>query len=314
MMAALKHTPHLLDRLPRVRGRYTADAPLSGITWFRVGGPAEVMFRPADVEDLAEFLAGKPPDVPLTVIGVGSNLLVRDGGVPGVVIRLGRGFVDIKAEGETVTAGAGALDLNVALVARDAAIAGLEFLSGIPGTIGGALRMNGGAYNVEMKDVVVIASALDARGNRHQLDLAALGFTYRHCAVAEDWIFTSTVLHGRPGDRTTIQRRMDEINTAREESQPVRTRTGGSTFANPAGHKAWELIDKVGGRGLKVGGAMVSEKHCNFLINTGEATADHIERLGEELRRRVREQFGIALEWEIRRLGVPRSGAGGDVA
>jgi UDP-N-acetylmuramate dehydrogenase len=240
--------------------------------------------------------------------------LVRDGGVPGVVIRLGRGFVDIKAEGETVTAGAGALDLNVALVARDAAIAGLEFLSGIPGTIGGALRMNGGAYNVEMKDVVVIASALDARGNRHQLDLAALRFTYRHCAVAEDWIFTSTVLHGRPGDRAAIQRRMDEINAAREESQPVRTRTGGSTFANPAGHKAWELIDKVGGRGLKVGGAMVSEKHCNFLINTGEATADHIERLGEELRRRVREQFGIALEWEIRRLGVPRSGAGGDVA
>lgn len=314
MMAALKHTSHLLDRLPPVRGRYTADAPLSGITWFRVGGPAEVMFRPADTADLAEFLAGTPPDVPLTVIGVGSNLLIRDGGVPGVVIRLGRGFVDIRAEGDTVIVGAGALDLNVALVARDAAIAGLEFLSGIPGTIGGALRMNGGAYGVEMKDVVVTANALDGRGNRHQLDLAALGFSYRHSAMAEDWIFTGAVLCGRPGERASIQRRMDEINAAREESQPVRTRTGGSTFANPAGHKAWELIDKVGGRGLKIGGAMVSEKHCNFLINTGEATADHIERLGEELRRRVREQFGITLEWEIRRLGVPRSGAGGDVA
>ncbi len=313
MMAALRATPHLLDRLPKVRGRYTADAPLSGITWFRVGGPAEVMFRPADHDDLAEFLAARPVDVPLTVIGVGSNLLVRDGGVPGVVVRLGRGFVEIKADGETVTAGAGALDLNTAMVARDAGIAGLEFLSGIPGTIGGALRMNGGAYGSEMKDVVISATALDGRGNRHQLDLAALGFSYRHCAIAEDWIFTGATLRGRAGDRDAIQRRMDEIAKAREESQPIRTRTGGSTFANPPGHKAWELIDKVGGRGLRVGGAMVSEKHCNFLINTGEASAADIEALGEELRRRVKEQFGITLEWEIRRVGVPRGGAGGDV-
>jgi len=314
MMAATKPARHLLDRLPPVRGRYTADAPLAGVTWFRVGGPADVVFRPADAEDLAQFLAAKPADVPVTVIGVASNLLVRDGGVPGVVIRLGRGFVDITAEGDIVRAGAGALDGNVALVARDAGIAGLEFLSGIPGTVGGALRMNAGAYGAEMKDVVVQADALDARGNRHNLDLAGLGFTYRHCAVAEDWIFIAASLRGRPGERAAIQRRMDEIATAREESQPIRTRTGGSTFANPPGHKAWELIDKVGGRGLRRGGAMVSEKHCNFLINAGDASAADIEGLGEELRRRVHEKFGVTLQWEIRRIGVPRAGAGGDVA
>jgi len=320
MMAALKPARHLIDRLPPVRGRYTADAPLAGVTWFRVGGPADVVFRPADAEDLAQFLAAQPADVPLTVIGVASNLLVRDGGVPGVVIRLGRGFVDITADGEVVRAGAGALDGNAALVARDAGIAGLEFLSGIPGTIGGALRMNGGAYGKEMKDVVVHADALDARGNRHNLDLAGLGFTYRHCAVAEDWIFIAASLRGHPGERAAIQRRMDEIAAAREESQPIRTRTGGSTFANPPpgpdgkGHKAWELIDKVGGRGLRRGGAMVSEKHCNFLLNAGDASAADIEALGEELRRRVKEKFGVTLEWEIRRIGVPRAGAGGDVA
>lgn len=319
MMAAAQATPSLLDRLPRVRGRYTVAAPLAGVTWFRVGGPAEVMFRPADVEDLAEFLAGKPADVPVTVIGVASNLLVRDGGVPGVVIRLGRGFVDIKADGDLVRAGAGSLDGNVAMVARDGGIAGLEFLAGIPGTIGGALRMNAGAYGTEMKDVTVSADALDARGNRHNLDLGALDFTYRHSAVAEDWIFTAATLRGRPGDRGAIQRRMDEITAAREETQPVRTRTGGSTFANPPsldgkGHKAWELIDKVGGRALRRGGAVVSEKHCNFLINTGDASATDIEALGEELRRRVKDAFGITLEWEIRRIGVPRAGAGGDLA
>ncbi|HEX9466006.1 MAG TPA: UDP-N-acetylmuramate dehydrogenase [Alphaproteobacteria bacterium] len=314
MMAAPQHTPHLVDRLPRVRGRYTADAPLAGVTWFRVGGAAEVMFRPADIDDLADFLAAKPIDVPMIVIGVASNLLVRDGGVPGVVVRLGRGFADIKAEGDTVRAGAAALDGNVALVARDAALAGLEFLSGIPGTIGGALRMNAGAYGAEMKDVVVTAEALDARGGRHQLTLDNLRFGYRHCAIAEDWSFTGAVLRGRPGERAAIQQRMDDISTAREATQPVRTRTGGSTFANPPGLKAWELIEKVGGRGLRRGGAMVSEKHCNFLINTGDATATDIEGLGEELRRRVSERFGITLDWEIRRIGVPRSGPGGDVA
>jgi UDP-N-acetylmuramate dehydrogenase len=313
MMAALQPR-HLIDRLPAVRGRYTADAPLAGVTWFRVGGPAEVMFRPADIDDLADFLAAKPVDVPVTVVGVASNLLVRDGGVPGVVIRLGRGFAEIKADGETVRSGAAALDVNVALVARDAAVAGLEFLSGIPGTIGGALRMNAGAYGAEIKDVVVTAEALDTRGARHQLHPDNLRFSYRHCATPEDWIFTGAVLRGRRGDPTEIQRRMDEINSAREATQPVRTRTGGSTFANPPGHKAWELIDKVGGRGLRQGGAMVSDKHCNFLINTGDATAADIETLGEELRHRVKDAFGITLEWEIRRIGVPRSGAGGDVA
>jgi len=314
MMAARQHHPHLIDRLPKVRGRLTADAPLAAVTWFRVGGPAEVMFRPADVDDLADFLAAKPVDVPVTVIGVASNLLVRDGGVPGVVVRLGRGFAGIAAEGAAVRAGAAALDGNVALVARDAAIAGLEFLSGIPGTIGGALRMNAGAYGSEMKDVVVAAEALDAQGQRHHLAPENLRFTYRHCAVSEDWIFTGATLHGRRGDRAAIQQRMDDINTAREATQPVRTRTGGSTFANPPGCKAWELIDKVGGRGLKRGGAMVSEKHCNFLINAGSATAADIEGLGEELRRRVSDRFGITLEWEIRRIGVHRGGARGDVA
>ncbi len=312
MMTARKQT-HLIERLPAVRGRLTADAPLAGVTWFRVGGPAEVMFRPVDAEDLSTFLAAKPADVPVTVIGVASNLLVRDGGVRGVVIRLGRGFTEIAATGEVVRAGAAALDGNVAVVARDAPLAGLEFLSGIPGTIGGALRMNGGAYGAEMKDVVIGAEAIDGQGNRHRLSLAELGFSYRHCDVAEDWIFTAAELRGKPGDSAAIQTRMDEIAAAREASQPVRTRTGGSTFANPPGHKAWELIDSVDGRGLHRGGAMVSEKHCNFLINTGEATAADIEGLGEELRRRVHEKFGVTLEWEIRRIGVPAQGIrGGD--
>jgi len=308
-MAALKHTPHLVDRLPAVRGRYSADAPLAQVTWFRVGGPAEVLFRPADVDDLASFLAARPEDVPVTVIGVASNLLVRDGGVPGVVVRLGRGFVEITAEGNRVFAGAGALDGNVALVARNAGIAGLEFLSGVPGTIGGALRMNAGAYGSEMKDVTIAASALDARGGRHRLDLERLGFTYRHCGVAEDWIFVGAELRGQADDPAAIQARMDDITGRREASQPVRTRTGGSTFANPPGHKAWELIDKAGCRGLRQGGAMVSEKHTNFLINTGTATAADIETLGEEVRRRVFGQFGVTLEWEIRRIGIAVGGA-----
>ncbi len=308
MMAALRHTPHLVDRLPAVRGRYSADAPLAQVTWFRVGGPAEVLFRPADIDDLAGFLAAKPDDVPVTVIGVASNLLVRDGGVPGVVVRLGRGFVEITAEGDRVFAGAGALDGNVALVARNAGLAGLEFLSGVPGTIGGALRMNAGAYGSEMKDVTIAASALDARGGRHRLDLDRLGFSYRHCAVAEDWIFTGAELRGRADDPAAIQARMDDITGRREASQPVRTRTGGSTFANPPGHKAWELIDRAGCRGLRQGGAMVSEKHTNVLITTGDATAADIETLGEEVRRRVFERFGVTLEWEIRRIGIKAGG------
>lgn len=305
MMAALQHTPHLVDRLPAVRGRYSANAALAQVTWFQVGGPAEVLFRPADVNDLAAFLAGKPADVPVTVIGVASNLLIRDGGVPGVVVRLGRGFVDMTSEGDRLHVGAGALDANVALAARGAGIAGLEFLSGIPGTIGGALRMNAGAYGSEMKDVTIAATALDTRGGRHRLEPDRLDFSYRHCGVAEDWIFVGAELRGRADDPEAIQTRMDDITARREASQPVRTRTGGSTFANPTGHKAWELIDKAGCRGLRQGGAMVSDKHTNFLINTGDATATDIETLGEEVRRRVFERFGVTLEWEIRRIGIP---------
>ena len=313
MMAAAMRQQRLIERLPTVRGRYTENAPLAGITWFRVGGPAEVMFRPADRDDLVAFIQNRSADVPLTVIGVGSNLLVRDGGVPGVVIRLGRGFADIAIDDTTVRAGAAMLDLNVALGARDAGVAGLEFLSGIPGTIGGALRMNGGAYGKEMKDVTVSAEALDPTGRVHRLSLAELGFTYRHCGVADDWIFLSAEMRGHRDAQAAIAARMQEIQTKREDTQPIRTRTGGSTFANPRGpesnnRRAWELIDAAGCRGLKRGGAIVSEKHCNFLINTGTATATDLEGLGEEVRRRVFEQFGVTLEWEIRRIGVPARG------
>jgi len=307
-MMTARQTQHLIDRLPPVRGRLTVDAPLAAITWFRVGGPAEVMFRPADADDLAEFLAKKPPEVPVTVIGVASNLLVRDGGVGGVVVRLGRGFTAIEISGTRVTAGAAVLDLNVAIACRAAGVGGLEFLSGIPGTIGGALRMNAGAYGREIKDVLESASALDGAGARHQLSLAEMGLGYRHCGVPEDWIFTGATLRGVEADRDAIQLRMAEIQSEREASQPIRARTGGSTFANPRGHKAWELIDRAGCRGLARGGAMVSEKHTNFLINTGTATAADIEGLAEEVRRRVFEKFGVTLEWEIRRIGRPAPG------
>ncbi len=308
MMAAPLIRP-LIERLPAVRGRLSANSPLAGITWFRVGGPAEVMFRPADRADLMQFLAAKPADAPVTVIGVGSNLLVRDGGVPGVVVRLGRGFADIRVAGERVTAGAAALDLNVAFGARDAGLAGLEFLSGIPGTIGGALRMNAGAYGREMVDATDAAEALDEEGRLHRLSRAELGFSYRRSAVPDGWIFVSAELLGRPDDPAEIARRMRDIQQTRESSQPIRTRTGGSTFANPTGakHKAWELIEAAGCRGLRRGGAVVSEQHCNFLINTGNATAADLEGLGEEVRRRVLAATGVALEWEIRRIGVPEA-------
>lgn len=306
---AMPHTtPHLIDRMPARRGRLTADAPLANVTWFRVGGPAEVLFRPADAEDLATFLAALPEDVPVTVVGVASNLLIRDGGVPGVVIRLGRGFTDIiaggAADGDRVTAGAAALDLNVAMVARDAGIAGLEFLSGIPGTIGGALRMNGGAYGRETADVLASAEGVSRRGERLRFDLSAMGYSYRHSSVAEDVIFTSAVLRGTPDEPLAIARRMAEIAEKRADSQPVRSRTGGSTFKNPPGLKAWELIDKAGCRGLAIGDAQMSEMHCNFLINRGAATAAELEALGEEVRRRVFETSGVMLEWEIKRIGV----------
>ena len=308
MMAARRLGDRLIERLPPVRGRLSENVPLAAVTWFRVGGAAEVMFRPADSDDLAAFLAAKPADVPVTVIGVGSNLLVRDGGIPGVVVRLGRGFVEISVAGTEIEAGAGALDLNVALTCQQAGIAGLEFMSGIPGTVGGALRMNAGAYGREIKDVLREAVALDARGQRHRLDVAALGLSYRHCGAPEDWIFVAARFAGEAGDAAAIAARMAEIRAAREASQPVRARTGGSTFANPPGHRAWELIDRAGCRGLRRGGAMVSEKHANFLINTGDATAADLEGLGEDVRRRVRDASGITLDWEIRRIGEPKAG------
>ena len=309
MMVLATSAPHLIDRLPRPRGRLTADAPLGPQTWFRAGGAAEVLFRPADVEDLARFMAALPADVPVTVLGVGSNVLVRDGGVGGVVIRLLRGFTGISVEDHEIVAGAGALDLNVALTARDHGLAGLEFLSGIPGTIGGSLRMNAGAYEGDLSQVLVSAEAVDRSGKVHVVPASALGFSYRHSEAPADWIFTSARLRATPGDQLAIARRIAEIDAARTDSQP-RSRTGGSTFVNPPGHKAWQLIDRAGCRGLRIGEAQVSQKHCNFLINLGDATAADIERLGEEVRRRVREQTGVQLEWEIRRIGEPAGRAG----
>lgn len=295
----------LIRRLPPVRGRLVADAPIGPLTWFRVGGPAEVLFRPAGATDLAEFLGATPPDIPITVIGVGSNLLVRDGGIRGVVIRLGRGFAEVApAGGDEIRAGAGALDLNVALTAAHAGLAGLEFLSGIPGTVGGGFRTNAGAYGTEFKDVLVLADAVDRSGRWHCVDAVDLGLSYRHSDFPDDWIFTGANFVGRRGDPAQIALRLAEIQAAREAAQPIRARTGGSTFANPPGHQAWRLIDAAGCRGLARGGAMVSEKHANFLINTGNATAAEIESLGEEVRHRVADQFGIVLEWEIRRIGL----------
>ena len=302
MMAVATSRPQLIDRLPKVRGRLTADAPLGPQTWFKTGGPAEVLFRPADVEDLSAFLAGLSSHVPVTVLGVGSNVIVRDGGIKGVVIRLMRGFTAVTVEGNEVVAGAGAPDLNVALTAREHALAGLEFLSGIPGTIGGAFPTNAGAYGGELKDVLVSAEAVDRSGTVHTVTPTDLGLGYRHSVAPADWIFTSARLKATPGDQLAIARRIAEIDAARAESQP-RSRTGGSTFANPPNLRAWELIDRAGCRGLRIGDAEVSDKHCNFLINTGDATATDIEALGEDVRRRVFEQNGVRLEWEIRRIG-----------
>jgi len=312
-MMAAKRTQPLIDILPEVRGRYNQNVPLSDVTWFRVGGCAEIVFRPADIDDLATFLRQRPPGIDVTVLGVGSNLLVRDGGIPGVVIRLGRGFAAVEIlENDVVKAGAGALDGNVALTCRDAGLTGLEFLSGIPGTIGGALRMNAGAYGTEMTDILVEAEAVDMSGTVHRLKRDDMGFSYRHCDIAEDlandWIFTAAAMQAAPGEASEIFARMAEISEQRDDSQPVRQRTGGSTFKNPNGPtgepKAWQLIDEAGCRGLRRGGALISEKHCNFMINEGNATAADLESLGEEVRRRVAEHSGVVLEWEIRRVGV----------
>src|SRR5215472_18462466 len=293
------------DALPPVRCTYTQGAPLKDVVWFRAGGTAEVLFRPADVDDLQTFMFAKPAEVGVGVIGVGSNLLVRDGGIPGVTIRLSSAFGKISVEGTRIRAGAAALDSAVARAAADAGIAGLEFLRGVPGTVGGALRMNAGCYGREVKDIFVAATAIDGSGRTHKLSAAEMGFVDSKSAVPEDWIFTEAVFEGAKDDAAEVRARMTALVEQREASQPVKTRTGGSTFKNPAGHKAWQLIDEAGCRGLQHGGAQVSEMHCNFLINTGNATAADIESLGEEVRARVREKSGIELEWEIKRVGVP---------
>jgi len=299
----------LAARMPDLRGRLSANFPLSTITWFRVGGPAQILFTPADEADLAYFLSNAPADLPVTVLGLGSNLLVRDGGVPGIVIRLGKGFSEVKAEpGHRLRSGTAVPDVKVARAAADAGIAGLAFYRGIPGSIGGALRMNGGAHGTETKDVLVEVRALDRQGNIHVLSLADMGYSYRHCSVPTDWIFTEAVFQGQPGETAEILKQMEAVAQYREENQPTRERTGGSTFKNPPGHSAWKLIDAAGCRGLRIGGAKVSEMHCNFLINDNEATAEDIERLGETVRARVKANSGISLQWEIVRLGMPRSG------
>ncbi|MGV7029962.1 UDP-N-acetylmuramate dehydrogenase [Methylobacterium symbioticum] len=290
---------------PALRGRLLANQPLADLTWFRVGGPAEVLFTPADEEDLGALLAALDPAVPVTVIGLGSNLIVRDGGVPGVVIRLGgRAFGSIAVDGDTLRVGTAVPDMRLAKAAAEAGLDGLAFFRGIPGSIGGALRMNAGAHGGETTDVLVEARGIDRRGQVRTFSHAEMGFTYRHSAAPEDVIFTSALFRGRPGERAAIEAEMERVTAAREAAQPIRERTGGSTFKNPEGGKAWQLIDAAGCRGLTLGGAQVSPMHCNFLINRADATAADIEALGEEVRRRVRETSGTALHWEIRRIGV----------
>lgn len=293
-----------MDRLPGVRGKLIENQSMAALTWFRVGGPADVVFIPEDEDDLAVFLAGTPRDIPVMAVGVGSNLLVREGGIPGVVVRLGKGFGQIAAEGGArLRAGAAALDVAVAKKAAEAGIAGLEFYVGIPGSIGGALRMNAGSYGTETKDVLVEAVALDRQGKRRVIPVADMGYSYRHSGAPEDYIFTEALYQGAPGVPEEIRVRMDEITSSREATQPIREKTGGSTFKNPEGHRAWQLIDAAGGRGLIRGEAQFSPLHCNFMINRGKASACDLEELGEEVRGRVKETAGIELQWEIKRVG-----------
>lgn len=322
-----KHSLNIESDLPTVRGTYRASADLSASTWFRVGGAAELLFKPADPEDLAQFIAHKPAHLPVTVLGVGSNIIVRDGGIEGVVIRLGRGFTQIEfsplpnplpgereaarsaaGEGQSLLVGAGCLDANVAEFAAQHSMEGLEFLSGIPGTIGGALAMNAGAYGREIKDVLIKAQAVSPTGQLLWLDAHDLQFSYRHCGLPAGWIFTAAVLRAERGDEAMIREQMASIAAARTSTQPTRARTGGSTFKNPilpdgTTKKAWELIDAAGCRGMMVGAAQVSPLHCNFLINNGGATAAEIEQLGETVREKVFANSGIRLEWEIKRIG-----------
>jgi UDP-N-acetylmuramate dehydrogenase len=296
---------HLKARMPNLRGRVMANQSLAELTWFRVGGPAQVLFMPEDEADLANFLAHLPGEIPVTVIGLGSNLIVRDGGVPGVVIRLGRGFGEVRVEdGSRIRAGTAAPDVKVSRAAQEAAIAGLAFFRGIPGAVGGALRMNGGAYGRETKDALIQARGVDRQGRVGVLSNGDMHYSYRHCGAPDDIVFTEALFQGTPGDAAEIAAEMSKITESREATQPIKSRTGGSTFKNPPGHKAWQLIDAAGCRGLKVGDAQVSEMHCNFLINLGSASAADIETLGETVRRRVKEHSGIELEWEIKRIGV----------
>jgi UDP-N-acetylmuramate dehydrogenase len=319
MTYVIKHvhtTPHfendLITRLPRTRGKMTQNAPLRQLTWLNAGGPAEVLFRPEDRQDLVDFIKAVPKDVPVTVLGVMSNCIIRDGGIPGVVVRLGRDFANIDVEdGHRVRVGAAAMDMNVALACRQKSVAGLEFLSGIPGSMGGALRMNAGAYGSEIKDVLIEAEVLFPDGGIKVMKPEDMVMTYRRNHLPDNVIFLSALLRGAEGDGNVIEEKMMSIKNRRAETQPIRTKTGGSTFANPSvddpkiTKKAWELIDEAGCRGLKLGEAMISDMHCNFMINTGNASAADLERLGEDVRRRVREKSGITLRWEIKRIGVP---------
>lgn len=300
-------TPDLRAAAPELRGRLLANQEMAGLTWFRVGGPAQVLFTPADEQDLAYLLSRLPAEIPVTVVGLGSNLIVRDGGIPGVVIRLGgKAFGEISLEdGNRLRSGTAVPDVKVARAAADASLDGLAFYRGIPGCIGGALRMNAGAHGGETTDVLVSARGVTRKGEIVTLSHAEMGFTYRNSAAATmDIVFTSALFQGRPGDQAAIFAEMDRVTAAREAAQPIKERTGGSTFKNPPGGKAWQLIDAAGCRGLRVGGAQVSKMHCNFLINAGGATAADIEGLGEEVRRRVKETSGFELHWEIKRLGV----------
>ena len=293
----------LLDRLPKVRGSLRADVPLAPFTWLRVGGAAEALFIPKDEADLAHFLSSTPDDIPVQILGVASNTLVRDGGVKGVVIRLGPAFGNVSTDGPRVTAGAAVLDKTVAKKAATAGIAGLEFYAGVPGTIGGALRMNAGCYGSETKDILQSVVAIDRTGRRQLMSLEDMQYSYRHCGATKDLIFTEAVFEGTPDTPSAILARMDDITAKREGSQPIREKTGGSTFKNPEGHSSWKLIDEAGCRGLRVGGAQMSEQHCNFMINADSATAEDLEKLGETVRARVLETQGVELQWEVRRIG-----------
>lgn len=294
------------ETLPVVRGKLTAKAPLAPLVWFKSGGPADWLFEPKDAGDLSDFLRDLDPAIPVMALGLGSNLIVRDGGFPGVVVRLGKTFAKVAVEdGQTLSCGGGASGILVSSTARDVGVGGLEFLRSIPGTVGGFVRMNGGAYGREVKDILIDADVVLRSGERRTLSLADLGYTYRHSELPEGAVVIGATFRGRPGEPAVIQAEMDRISASREASQPLRSKTGGSTFKNPDGHKAWQLVDEAGCRGLAVGGAQVSEKHTNFLINTGDATSADIEALGEEVRRRVKNKSGVDLQWEIQRVGKP---------